>query len=55
MPSGWQPGKPTLPPESETLTRAGHAWEIWKTDMAFWYYHALINITISHMEGSIFG
>ena len=35
MPSGWQPGKPTLPPETETLTRAGHVWEIWRTDMAF--------------------
>lgn len=35
MPSGWQPGKPTLPPEIETLTRAGHVWEIWKTEMAF--------------------
>jgi alkyl hydroperoxide reductase subunit AhpC len=35
MPSGWQPGKPTLPPEKETLTRAGHVWEIWKPDMAF--------------------
>lgn len=35
MPSGWQPGKPTLPPETETLTRAGHVWEIWKPDMAF--------------------
>jgi peroxiredoxin (alkyl hydroperoxide reductase subunit C) len=35
MPSGWQPGKPTLPPETETLTRTGHVWEIWKTDMAF--------------------
>jgi peroxiredoxin (alkyl hydroperoxide reductase subunit C) len=35
MPSGWQPGKPTLPPESETLRMAGKVWEIWKTDMAF--------------------
>ncbi len=35
MPSGWQPGKPTLPPETETLTRAGHVWEIWKVDQAF--------------------
>jgi peroxiredoxin (alkyl hydroperoxide reductase subunit C) len=35
MPSGWQPGKKTLPPETETLTRAGHVWEIWKPDMAF--------------------
>lgn len=35
MPSGWQAGKVTLPPESETLQRAGHVWEIWKTDYAF--------------------
>jgi alkyl hydroperoxide reductase subunit AhpC len=35
MPSGWQPGKQTLPPETETLARAGHVWEIWKPDMAF--------------------
>jgi len=35
MPSGWQPGKPTLPPETETLKRAGKVWEIWKTEMAF--------------------
>jgi alkyl hydroperoxide reductase subunit AhpC len=35
MPSGWQPGKPTLPPESETLGRAGHVWEIWKVEQAF--------------------
>jgi peroxiredoxin (alkyl hydroperoxide reductase subunit C) len=35
MPSGWQPGKAVLPPETETLTRAGHVWEIWKPEMAF--------------------
>lgn len=35
MPSGWQPGKPTLPPGDETIERAGHIWEIWKTDNAF--------------------
>jgi len=35
MPSGWQPGKPTLPPESETLRMAGKVWEVWKPDMAF--------------------
>lgn len=35
MPSGWQPGKPTLPPETETLKMAGKVWEIWKPDMAF--------------------
>ena len=35
MPSGWQPGKPVLPPETETLARAGHVWELWKTEMAF--------------------
>ena len=35
MPSGWQPGKPTLPPETEALKRAGHVWEIWKVENAF--------------------
>jgi peroxiredoxin (alkyl hydroperoxide reductase subunit C) len=35
MPSGWMPGKPTLPPETEALVRAGHVWEIWKVDNAF--------------------
>jgi hypothetical protein len=33
--SGWRPGKPTLPPETEALARAGHVWEIWKVDNAF--------------------
>jgi len=35
MPSGWQPGKPTLPPETETLKMAGKVWEVWKTESAF--------------------
>lgn len=36
LPSGWQPGKPTLPPETETLKMAGKVWEIWKPELAFW-------------------
>ncbi len=35
LPSGWQPGKPTLPPETETLKMAGKVWEIWKPELAF--------------------
>ena len=35
MPSGWQPGRPTLPPETQALARAGHVWEIWKVENAF--------------------
>jgi alkyl hydroperoxide reductase subunit AhpC len=35
MPSGWQPGKSTLPPETETLKMAGKVWEVWKPKMAF--------------------
>lgn len=35
MPSGWQPGKPTLKPEPKTLKLAGKVWEVWKPDMAF--------------------
>lgn len=35
MPSGWQPGKPTLPPGTQALARAGHVWEIWKVENAF--------------------
>jgi peroxiredoxin (alkyl hydroperoxide reductase subunit C) len=35
MPSGWQPGRPTLPPETETLKMAGKVWEVWKPEMAF--------------------
>ncbi len=34
MPSGWTPGKPTLPPETQALSRAGHVWEIWKVENA---------------------
>lgn len=30
MPSGWKPGKATLPPETETLKMAGKVWEVWK-------------------------
>ena len=32
MPSGWQPGKPTLTPGPEL---AGKVWKVWKTDNAF--------------------
>jgi len=32
MPSGWQPGKPTLKPGPDLV---GHVWEVWKPDMAF--------------------
>lgn len=32
MPSGWQPGKPTLTPGPDLV---GHVWEVWKPDMAF--------------------
>jgi alkyl hydroperoxide reductase subunit AhpC len=34
-PSGWQPGRPTLKEEKETIRTAGRVWEIWKTDYAF--------------------
>ncbi len=32
MPSGWQPGKPTLKPGPGL---AGKVWEVWKPDKAF--------------------
>lgn len=32
MPSGWQPGKPTLVPGPDLV---GKVWTKWKTDMAF--------------------
>jgi len=32
MPSGWQPGKPTLKPGPNLV---GKVWEVWKTDFAF--------------------
>jgi len=32
MPSGWQPGKPTLKPG---INLAGHVWEHWKVENAF--------------------
>jgi peroxiredoxin (alkyl hydroperoxide reductase subunit C) len=32
MPSGWQPGRPTLEPGPEL---AGKVWKVWKTDNAF--------------------
>lgn len=32
MPSGWQPGKPTLKPSPDL---AGKVWKVWKPDMAF--------------------
>ena len=35
MPCGWQPGKPTLPPEREASQIAGKVWESWKPSKAF--------------------
>ena len=35
MPCGWQPGKPTLPPEREAEEIAGKVWESWKPSKAF--------------------
>ena len=35
MPCGWQPGKPTLPPEREAGQIAGKIWESWKPRNAF--------------------
>jgi peroxiredoxin (alkyl hydroperoxide reductase subunit C) len=35
MPCGWQPGKPTLPPEKEASQIAGKVWESWKPSKAF--------------------
>jgi len=32
MPSGWQPGKPTLKPGPDL---AGKVWKVWKPDLAF--------------------
>jgi peroxiredoxin (alkyl hydroperoxide reductase subunit C) len=32
MPSGWQPGKPTLKPGPDLV---GKVWKLWKPDMAF--------------------
>jgi alkyl hydroperoxide reductase subunit AhpC len=32
MPSGWQPGKPTLKP---AISLVGHVWEQWKVENAF--------------------
>jgi len=32
MPSGWQPGKPTLKPDPEL---GGKVWKVWKPEMAF--------------------
>ena len=32
MPSGWQPGKPTLKPGPDLV---GKVWKVWKPDMAF--------------------
>jgi alkyl hydroperoxide reductase subunit AhpC len=32
IPSGWQPGKPTLKPGPKL---AGKVWEVWKPEMAF--------------------
>ena len=35
MPCGWEPGKPTLPPEREASQIAGKIWEVWKPGNAF--------------------
>lgn len=35
MPCGWQPGRPTLPPESEAGRIAGKVWQNWKPSKAF--------------------
>jgi alkyl hydroperoxide reductase subunit AhpC len=32
MPSGWQPGKPTLTPGPQLV---GKVWEVWKPEMAY--------------------
>ena len=32
MPSGWQPGRPTLKPGPDLV---GRVWEVWKPDLAF--------------------
>lgn len=32
MPSGWQPGKPTLKPSPDLV---GKVWKVWKPEMAF--------------------
>jgi peroxiredoxin (alkyl hydroperoxide reductase subunit C) len=32
MPSGWQPGKPTLKPSPDLV---GRVWKVWKPEMAF--------------------
>jgi peroxiredoxin (alkyl hydroperoxide reductase subunit C) len=35
MPCGWQPGKPTLPPETDPKKQGGQVWKAWKTKNAF--------------------
>jgi peroxiredoxin (alkyl hydroperoxide reductase subunit C) len=35
MPCGWEPGKPTLPTESEPSKMAGGVWRNWKPHNAF--------------------
>jgi peroxiredoxin (alkyl hydroperoxide reductase subunit C) len=35
LPCGWQPGKPTLPPEKESSDLSGKVWEAWKPSKAF--------------------
>jgi peroxiredoxin (alkyl hydroperoxide reductase subunit C) len=35
MPCGWEPGKPTLPPEAEASKLAGEVWKTWKPRNAF--------------------
>lgn len=35
MPCGWEPGKPTLPPEAEASRLSGEVWKTWKPSNAF--------------------
>jgi peroxiredoxin (alkyl hydroperoxide reductase subunit C) len=35
VPCGWEPGKPTLPPEGEASSLSGKVWEVWKPRNAF--------------------
>jgi len=35
MPCGWEPGKPTLPGETEASRLSGEVWKNWKTRNAF--------------------
>ena len=35
MPCGWEPGKPTLPHDTDRTGRSGKTWKTWKTRHAF--------------------